>query len=145
MHPNAFDRRRFGVLAAAALFAPGTFAQAARMPIADMHSHINMFARRPAFDLRRQLADTGTQLLAWTIVDDSRWIRRTAGGISQVAHPAPGEIWSTFQRYVREYDAALASPRSSRSWTTPPSRRGRSRRRSRRPTSTPRSPASRGS
>lgn len=105
---TAMDRRRFGFLAAASLFAPGAFAQAPAVPIADMHSHLHMFGRKAGFDMRRQLVDTGTKLLAWAIVDDSRWIRGTSGGIVQVAHPKPGELWSTFQDSVRQYDSALS-------------------------------------
>lgn len=118
MTPRPIDRRRFALWAAAALSCPSLALRAQpalpRPYIGDMHSHAGMLARgAPTIDLRRQLEDSGTTLLAWTIVDDMPWIRATPQGIVQVGQPAPGEIWSWFERSVARYEEAL------RGWKLP--------------------------
>jgi membrane dipeptidase len=104
-------RRAFGAWVAGALAArslPVRAQPAARPRIADIHSHYAMYAAdAAAMDLRRDMDATGTGLVTWAIVDDSLWVRRNPQGISQVAQPAPGELWDYFGRMVGRYDAAL--------------------------------------
>jgi membrane dipeptidase len=106
------SRRDFGLWALGSSFvAPAAQAQtaAARPLIGDMHSHIAMKRKDPQeFDLRQHLGETGTTLLAWTLVDDILWIKGTPYGIKQTGTPAPGELWANFQKMVSErYDPAL--------------------------------------
>jgi len=80
------NRRRFALAAAA-------FAASAAVPVraqhkgpfmADMHSHYGMFMPRFfGFDLARHIAETGTTLLAWSVTDDSHWIGRSNGRLTQ--------------------------------------------------------------
>lgn len=82
--------------------------------IADMHSHIGGFGPPPAgFDLRQVMEQSGTTLLAWTLVDDGQWIRVTPNGIVQGSQPAPGEVWARFERIARRMNGNL------RSWNLP--------------------------
>jgi len=117
MAQTRLRRRTFGALALGTLIGPAFPAAAqgqARLPLADMHSHYTMFRRDPmAVDMRRHMEETGTTLLAWTIVDDAPWIRGGPQGVSQVQVPAPGELWSHFQQRVQRYDAQL------RAWNIP--------------------------
>ena len=85
-----------------------------RPPIADMHSHYTMFRKRlTPVDVRRELEETGTGLIAWAIVDDSTWTRRGPHVIFQTSSPAEGELWNVFQAKVVPYDAQL------RRWNIP--------------------------
>jgi membrane dipeptidase len=118
MNDSRCGRRAFSLwLATGALAAqPGAApAQPAAGPrIADMHSHHLMYTGElPGVDLRRELDANGVTLVAWALVDDGRWTRRTGQGIHQIAEPAPGELWAYFQSRVQRYDAAL------RSWDLP--------------------------
>jgi membrane dipeptidase len=113
MPPLLLTRRRFHVLAAAAVFAPAVGARAqgsvAGPFIADVHSHLGMLGRTAGLvNLRREMEESGTSLLAWAIVDDVRWITAGANGIVQSGRPAPGELRAAFGESVRAYDAALA-------------------------------------
>ncbi|MES2509627.1 MAG: membrane dipeptidase [Pseudomonadota bacterium] len=116
MNTPALNRRRFGCLAAGTLLAsvrPAP-AQPQRQFMGDMHSHYGMFLpRNGGLDMGQHLRDTGTTLLAWTIVDDAPWITSTPQGIKQSAQPAPGALWDNFRLRVTRYDAAL------RSWNLP--------------------------
>lgn len=77
--------------------------------VADMHSHYAMFLPRLfGSNLKQHMQDTGTMLLAWTIVDDQRWIGRAGGSINQLAVPAPGELWAFFQSRLGECTTRLA-------------------------------------
>ena len=106
-------RRDFGLAAAGAL-AGLAWPQPARAQhkgpwLADMHSHYGMFLPRLfGLDLSRHMRETGTTLLAWAIADDGRWIGPGADKLVQIRSPAPGELWSYFQRKVAECDARLA-------------------------------------
>lgn len=113
---SAFISRRdlglWGLWGLGSLLVPaGALAQprGARTYIGDMHSHIAMLRKNPLeVDLPKHLGETGTTLLAWTIVDDLRWIKSTPHGIKQSGTPAPGELWASFQKLVAErYDPAL--------------------------------------
>jgi hypothetical protein len=62
-------------------------------------SHYTMFLKDPAsVDMRRDMVETGTTLVAWAIVDDVSWIRLGPQGVKQVQVPAPGELWTTSRR-----------------------------------------------
>ena len=94
------------VLAAGAVAGFGTAAQpSVRRPfVADMHSHYGMFLPRLfGLDLAQHMRETGSTLLAWSATDDHRWIGATPQGWKQVREPAPGELWSSFQRRVNGY------------------------------------------
>ncbi|MET0335206.1 MAG: membrane dipeptidase [Rhizobacter sp.] len=106
------SRRQLGLWALGSLFVPTAVrAQAAGAAtyIGDMHSHITMLRKDPmAFDLRKHMADTGTTLMAWAIIDDHPWVHRTQFGLKQSGTPAPGELWALFQKMVAErYEPAL--------------------------------------
>lgn len=110
MAMRGMDRRRFGVFAAgvAAGLALPARAQAPRPFMGDMHSHFAMYGNRPrTVDLRRHMEETGTTLLAWTLVDDTPFTHSTGRGIEQAKQPAPGDLWAYFQRRVARYDAEL--------------------------------------
>jgi len=105
-------RRRFSLAAAAAwagLQAPALRAQTPARPyMADMHSHYGMFLPRLfGLDLPRHMQDTGTMLLAWSATDDHRWIGMTPKGWQQTRQPAPGELWSSFEKRLAGYDSQL--------------------------------------
>ena len=111
-------RRRALLLGLAGALAARAFGAAAqtppRPPIADMHSHLTMFRKTlKPIDMRRQMEDSGATLIAWALVDDSRWTRVGPNGIFQVGSPDEGELWSYFQAKVVPYDAQL------RSWNIP--------------------------
>jgi membrane dipeptidase len=62
-----------------------------------MHSHYGMITRKLAEsgfadDLRSQRV----ALVAWKLVADGRWIRRTSTGIQQASEPAPGDLAKFF-------------------------------------------------
>ncbi|MBC7603349.1 MAG: membrane dipeptidase [Ramlibacter sp.] len=74
--------------------------------MADMHSHYGMFMPRFfGFDLARHMAETGTTLLAWSVTDDSHWIGRSNGRLTQLKEPQPGELWAKFQERLAGYEA----------------------------------------
>ncbi|MEO7549157.1 MAG: membrane dipeptidase [Ramlibacter sp.] len=114
--PHAISRRRFGLwmgcagLAGAAgpALAQAPAPQPRRPYLGDMHSHIAMFRQNPrTVDLRQHLEQTGTTLLAWSLVDDTPWTRKTATGMEQMSEPGPGEIWDYFRKRVARYDSHL--------------------------------------
>ncbi len=110
----ALRRRSFALWAAGTLLpARGSFAQAPRQLLGDMHSHYAMFSRVLGNDMRRHMEDTGTTLVGWALVDDTPYTRATPEGIKQVRQPEPGELWDYFQRRVARYDAQL------RAWNLP--------------------------
>jgi membrane dipeptidase len=96
MQDNPLTRRRFGLAAAGALtgLALPVGAQHKGPWLADMHSHYGQF-RSSLFapDLGSHMRATGTTLVAWSVVDDLRWI----GPNRQAKVPTPSDI-----------DAALA-------------------------------------
>lgn len=114
MARSDLTRRQFTLAAGAALAGLGASARAqvpasGRTPyVADMHSHYAMFLPRLfGSNLKQHMQDTGTMLLAWTMVDDQRWIGRAGGSINQLAVPAPGELWTYFQARLTECTARL--------------------------------------
>jgi membrane dipeptidase len=107
MQDNPLTRRRFGLAAAGALtgLALPVGAQHKGPWLADMHSHYGQF-RSSLFapDLGSHMRATGTTLVAWSIVDDLRWIGRNR----QAKVPAPGELWNYFRDRLAECDSQLA-------------------------------------
>lgn len=111
--PNIhLTRRRFAVVAgAAALAAHGLPVRAQHKGpwIADMHSHYGQFLPRLfGLDLAHHMRETGTMLLAWSIVDDSRWIGRGPRGLVQGGTPQSGELWSYFRAKLADCEGKLA-------------------------------------
>ena len=105
------SRRRFAALGAGALAGLGPAARAAGHTaphvLADMHSHYAMFMRFFVPDLGRHLADNGTTLVAWSLVDDTRWTALTREGYRQQRVPAPGELWAYFESRIADLNARL--------------------------------------
>lgn len=101
--------RRRALQAAMALLAwhpIGGRAQQPRVPIADMHTHYGMVARRGAESgLAQDMRSQRVALVAWKLIADGRWIRRGVSGIEQVSEPAPGDL-------ARYFDTALDRMRS---------------------------------
>jgi membrane dipeptidase len=95
-----------GILAATAM---PLRAQEKRRFLADMHSHYGMFLPRLfGFDLAKHMKETGTTLLAWSIVDDSRWITRGPRGLVQGNVPNSGDLWNYFRTRLTETEGNLA-------------------------------------
>ncbi len=96
---RGMSRRRL-LQAALAFFASAPYvlrAQQARIPIADMHSHYGMITRGIADSgLADDMRSQRIALVAWKLVADGRWIRRTNSGIEQTREPAPGELAKHF-------------------------------------------------
>lgn len=111
---NNLNKRQF-VLTAGAAMAGLALPLHAQTPtagpkpyLADMHSHYGMFLPRLfGTDLKKHMLDTGTMLMAWSIVDDHRWIGRSGGAITQLSVPASGELWSFFQKRLAELGVQL--------------------------------------
>jgi len=104
-----FTRRHFGLAAAGAVAAQAfpVWAQPQRPYLADMHSHYGMWNIRFPLDLPGHMQQTGTTLLAWSIIDDTRWTGRTREGPRQQAVPLAGELWEHFQRELTRANARL--------------------------------------
>ena len=101
------SRRRL-LLAGASLLAAGPAALRAQqqVPIADMHSHYGLIARKIADSgLAEEIRAQRVALVAWKLVADGRWIRATSTGIEQRSEPRPGEL-------ARYFDEVLRSMRS---------------------------------
>ena len=93
------SRRRLVQAALAFIAAAPTIsrAQRQRVPIADMHSHYGMITRKIADSgLADDMRSQRVALVAWKLVADGRWIRRTNNGIEQSSEPAPGELAKYF-------------------------------------------------
>jgi len=80
------------------------FAQA-RVPIADMHSHLGMLSKASLAD---EMRANGIALVAWALPADLPWIHAVATGIAQQSEPAPGEPSAFFARRVDSEIAAVA-------------------------------------
>jgi membrane dipeptidase len=84
-------------------------AQQQRVPIADMHSHYGMITRKIADSgLADDMRSQRIALVAWKLVADARWIRRTNTGIEQVSEPAPGELAKFFNAYLDRMKSYIA-------------------------------------
>ena len=112
-HNPGVSRRRM-LQAALACLASIPFAVRAqqRFPIADMHCHYGMITRKLAEsgfadDMRTQRV----AIVAWKLVADGRWIRRTSAGIEQVSDPAPGELASFFNYALDRMKSYIAEHR----------------------------------
>jgi membrane dipeptidase len=109
MDPEA--RRRFikslGALALS-FGHPGLARAGADLPIADAHSHVGMFAKRPAgASLKAEMAASGVTLLSWNIVGDGRWTMATSHGIRQRVVPGSGEQAAYFRDRMSAMRRAL--------------------------------------
>lgn len=94
-------KRRHLLQAALSCLAAVPWCARAQQPvaIADMHSHFGMITRTLADSgFAEDLRNQGVSLVAWKMVADGRWIRRTATGIEQASDPAPGELAAYFHR-----------------------------------------------
>jgi membrane dipeptidase len=103
-------RRQMGLLAVGAVGAgAGIRARAQpRQPyLADMHSHYGMWSIRFPLDLPGHMQQSGATLLAWSIVDDTRWTIATREGRRQQRVPQAGELWEFFEREVTRANARL--------------------------------------
>jgi membrane dipeptidase len=105
------NRRRL-VQAALAVLASAPYvlrAQQQRVPIADMHSHYGMITRKIADSgLADDMRSQRIALVAWKLVADGRWIRRTNYGIEQSSEPAPGELAKYFNDALDRMRSYLA-------------------------------------
>ncbi len=98
--------RRTVLKAGASLLALGvrpTFAQA-RVPIADMHSHLGILSKASLAD---QMRENGVVLVAWALPADSPWIHAVPTGIAQKSEPSPGEPAAFFARRLDSENAAI--------------------------------------
>jgi membrane dipeptidase len=105
------SRRRI-LQAALALLAPIPYASRAqqqRIPIADMHSHFGMVARKLAESgFADELRSQRVALVAWKLVADGRWIRATSTGVEQASVPAPGDLAKFFDASLDRMKSYLA-------------------------------------
>jgi membrane dipeptidase len=81
--------------------------------VADMHGHWFFFgpntpARKP---LARSMAAGNATLVAWSLVGDLPWLRRSPGGLKQNGSPAPGEALAWFRKEIARVKAHLAEQR----------------------------------
>jgi membrane dipeptidase len=84
-------------------------AQPERVPIADMHSHYGMITRKLAESgLAQDMRSQRVALVAWKLVADGRWIRRTPVGIEQAAEPAPGDLAKFFSAVLERMKSYVA-------------------------------------
>lgn len=99
-YANRGVSRRHVLQAAIAFLAPFPFAaraQQQRVRIADMHSHYGMITKKMAESgLAEDMRSQRIALVAWKLVADARWIRRTSTGYEQVREPAPGDLAKFF-------------------------------------------------
>ena len=83
-----------------------------RIPIADMHSHYGMITRKLADSgLADDMRSQRVAIVAWKLVADGRWIRRTSAGIEQVSDPASGELASFFNSALARMKSYVAEHR----------------------------------
>jgi len=111
--PTAHGLSRRSLLAAGgwALLSPA-WGQAARVPIADMHSHYGMLGRSlPNAPVAEDMRAQRIALVAWSLPGDVRWIRSTDTGIAQVAVPPPGAVAAFFGESIEQMRAYLAQAR----------------------------------
>jgi len=114
---HRFDARRRRVLQWASLCTAlpfqGLNAQTTKpspVPLADMHTHFGMITRKlESSGLAEELRSERVALIAWKMIADGRWIRRTAHGIEQVSEPAPGELSAFFDQGFARMKAYLAA------------------------------------
>jgi membrane dipeptidase len=116
-------RRRALLQAAAALAAGGPWLVRAQqpVPIADMHSHYGMVARRQLAEsgFADDMRNNGVVLVAWKLVADGPWLRHTSTGTEPASAPASGALAEFFNRslarmeaYVREHKLKLVLTRA---------------------------------
>jgi len=88
-----------------------------RVPIGDMHAHLFFFGpnaaqKRP---LAHAMAAGNATLVAWSLVGDLPWLRRSPRGLKQKGAPEPGEALDWFKdeigrikRYLAEQGLKIA-------------------------------------
>ncbi len=90
---------------------PAAWAQQAPA-IADMHSHLGLYARqRTPADLSTDMRASGTRLVAWKLVADYRWLASNNRGIYQTSVPVAGEPKAYFDKILDEMLAYAAQTR----------------------------------
>jgi membrane dipeptidase len=78
------------------------FAQAVPA-IADMHSHLGLFARqRTPADLATEMRAHGVSVVAWKLVADLLWLGSNNNGVYQKSTPAAGELAAYFDKTLKE-------------------------------------------
>jgi membrane dipeptidase len=88
---------------------PGTLRAASTIPIADSHTHIGLLTSKGAdWSLKAQMQESGVMLLAWAIVGDGRWSRRTSAGIKQFSEPVAGEQIAYFRQKLSSMHSYLS-------------------------------------
>jgi membrane dipeptidase len=109
------NRRRFLLAGLAAPFILRQAALAREAPardlIGDMHAHLFFFgpnaaAKRP---LARTMAAGNATLVAWSLVGDLPWLRRSARGLQQKGVPAKGEALAWLKDEIGRAKQHLAS------------------------------------
>jgi membrane dipeptidase len=107
--PAAFPAKRRDFLQLAAAVAGGAWVSGAalaqtpaRIPIADMHSHLGVLGmfKPPNTDAAADMRANDALLVAWKVVADAPWIMSSSTGISQRSVPNPAELWRYFERTV---------------------------------------------
>ena len=80
-----------------------------RVPIADMHSHYGMFSRFMSNSgLAAEMRKEGVAFIAWKLVPDARWTRRSAEGIYQSGTPGEGQLAARYTALLGEMKAYVA-------------------------------------
>ncbi len=113
------NRRDFLLAALAAPFAGvrGAFASEP-FYVADMHSHLFFFGPNTpaAKPLGRSMAAGNATLVAWSLVGDLPWLRRSPQGLKQNGEPGPGEALGWFRKEIaRVKDASCSTEPEDRS------------------------------
>jgi membrane dipeptidase len=99
--PACVGRRRLLCSLPALALAPGWARAQERVPIADMHSHYGLNAGHlPLSGLPEELRHQRVALMAWTLVSDGSWIRRTNSGIEVFRTPQPGQLAARFNTKI---------------------------------------------
>jgi membrane dipeptidase len=81
-----------------------------RVPIGDMHAHLFFFGPNAAQErpLARTMAAGNATLVAWSLVGDLPWLRRSANGLKQKGAPEPGEALNWFKDEIARIKRYLA-------------------------------------
>ena len=108
---HSLSRRRVmqAAIALLASGASGARAQPRRVPIADMHSHYGMIARKLGDSgLAADMRSARVAFVAWKLVADGHWIRATNSGIEQISEPVLGELAKFFHANLDRMNAYVA-------------------------------------
>jgi len=82
-----------------------------RFHVADMHSHLFFFGPNTPSSkpLGRSMAAGSATLVAWSLVGDLPWLRRSPRGLKQKGAPEPGEALAWFVKEVGRVKEHLAA------------------------------------